>query len=220
MRRSPRLQLSGYYNSEGLPTVSYRDYSYKDFREQKSPRYANFGTYSLVDTVPRINMGMDMEMDSDAETIPYIDIDTDSDAETIPYIDMDSDAETIPYVDLDMDSDMESIHYTSFNMTTEARMTAEEESHFENRRRTAISRSFPKIKHGENIFVFFVTCLLIFVLTYLIYAMSFPLEEFPASPFAEDIAFNTYCKGKIIDPIVLKKTLTGSMIMNDYCFPP
>ncbi|XP_027886873.1 uncharacterized protein LOC114152914 [Xiphophorus couchianus] len=217
MRRSTRLQLSGYYNSDGLPTISYKGYSYEVFREQRSSRCANFGTYSIAGTVPCINMDMEMEMDSDAETIPYVDIDTDSDAETIPYIDMDmdSDAETIPYIDSDIDSYTEPIRHPGLNMNTEARMIAEE-FHFENRRRTIICRPFPKTRHRENIFLFFITCLLVFVLAYPIYAMTFPLEESPASLFAEDMASNAYCKGKIMDPIELMKTLTT----NDYCHPP
>ncbi|XP_043996184.1 uncharacterized protein LOC122844614 [Gambusia affinis] len=218
MRRSRRLQLSGYYNSEGLPTISYKHYSYDIFREQRSSRCANFGAYSIADTVPCMNMDLEMEMDSDAETIPYVGMDMDSDAETIPYIDMDidSDAETIPYIDSDIDSYTEPIRHPGLNMNTEARMIAEEEIHFENRRRTVISRPFPKMKPRENIFLFFITCILVFVLAYPIYAISFPPEESSASPFAGAMASNAYCKGKIMDPIELMKTLTT----NDYCLPP
>ncbi|XP_027887470.1 uncharacterized protein LOC114153267 [Xiphophorus couchianus] len=239
MRRSTRLQSLGYYNSDGLPIVSYRETSSKIFRKRRKPRFAN----PKAEIVPHRDMNLSLDTDSDsgtivysefdletnADTIPYTDFDieidniahtdlgTDSDAETVTYtvLDMDSDTETITNIDSDRDSDTEPIRHPDLNMNTEARMIAEEEFHFENRRRTVGSKLFPKKKYG-NISLFFVTCLVVFVLAYPIYAMTFPLEESPASLFAEDMASNAYCKGKIMDPIELMKTLTT----NDYCHPP
>ncbi|XP_014894715.1 uncharacterized protein LOC106951591 [Poecilia latipinna] len=222
LRRSARLQSSGYYNSEGVPTISYKEYSYRVFRKKRSSRCSNFGTYSIPDHIPCMNMGWDMENDSDAETIPYVDIDRDSDAETIPYVDMDmdSDAETIPYVESARESYAEPVPRTGFTMNTEAGMIREENAHLENRRRTAARRRSPRNKRRENIFLFVVTCLLIFALAYPIYAMEFTPEESPASSIAADMASSGYCKGIIMDPLELIKALIGLTTADDYCVPP
>ncbi|XP_054902471.1 clumping factor A-like [Poeciliopsis prolifica] len=211
LRRSIRLQSLGYYNSAGLPTICYRESPYKIFRKRRKTRCAN----SNAEIVPQMetNLGLDTDSDSgtivysefdletNADTIPYTDfpleidnithtdVCSDSDAETVTYtvLDTDSDTETITNIDFDVDSDTEPIHHTCLNTNTEVGTIAEEESHFENKEMAKGSTLFPKKKFKENISLFFVACLVVFVLAYPIYAMSFPPEEFPASPFAEDI---------------------------------
>ncbi|XP_016522334.1 bone sialoprotein-binding protein-like [Poecilia formosa] len=240
MRRSTRLQSLGYYNLDGLPTISYRETSCKIFRKRRKCKSADPKTE--IEIVPHIDMNLVLDTDSDSETIicsefdletnadtiPYTDFDleidnitstnvgTDSDAETVTYtvLDTDSDTETILCADLDIESDTEPIPHKDLNMNTEAGMIREEEEpHSKTSWMTIGSKLFPKRKYKENISLFFITCLVVFVLAYPIYAMSFTPEESPASPIAADMASSGYCKEMTTDPIELMKTLRG-------CLPP
>ncbi|XP_047234376.1 uncharacterized protein LOC124875971 isoform X1 [Girardinichthys multiradiatus] len=211
LRRNTRLQLLGYYNSEGNPTISYKETLYKVFSKRRNQRCVTLDTYSKADAIPYTET--DLKMDTD--TIPYIETDLKMDTDTIPYIEMDlkMDTDTIPYTDLYTDTIPYADSY--MNTKTDTEMTAEEEFHFENRRTTR-SRQYRKNLCKNNFGWFYVTCLLFFVLAIPIYAPNFNISsskpaESPASSFAVDLAFNRYCEEKKLYPAELMEALIGSI---------
>ncbi|PWA23128.1 hypothetical protein CCH79_00002246, partial [Gambusia affinis] len=116
MRRSTRLMSRGYYNSDGLPTVSYKESSFKIFRKRRKPRFAN----PNVEIIPERDVNLGVDADSDSETIVYPEFDVETNADTIPYTDFDLEIDNIAHTDLGTDSDAETVTYTVLDTDSDA----------------------------------------------------------------------------------------------------